>query len=133
MLFAWDANGSADERVAQQIAIGRAPEQTRVQLRGIEMAEGAWEYRPHADAKAEQLAPQWPTRRQPAVDRNLLRLAMWELHHADTPPKVVVDEAIELAKAFSTEQSPAFVNAILDAVYQERLRLTGEAPPREPT
>jgi len=54
------------------------------------------------------------------VDRNILRLAVWELTSADTPPKVVIDEAIELAKAFSTEHSPAFVNGVLDAVLHEK-------------
>jgi N utilization substance protein B len=67
----------------------------------------------------ERLAPQWPPRRQPAVDRNVLRLAIWELTNTSTPPKVIIDEAIELAKAFSTEQSAAFVNGVLDAVLKE--------------
>ena len=58
------------------------------------------------------MAPQWPTRRQPAVDRSILRLAVWELTNTQTPPKVVLDEAIELAKHFSTEQSAAFVNGV---------------------
>jgi N utilization substance protein B len=44
---------------------------------------------------------------------------VWELTHTDTPPKVVIDEAIELAKTFSTEHSPAFVNGVLDAVLRE--------------
>jgi len=60
------------------------------------------------------------------VDRNLLRLAVWELTNTDTPPKVVIDEAIELAKEFSTEQSPAFINGVLDAVLKERQGLLGE-------
>jgi transcription antitermination protein NusB len=68
----------------------------------------------------ERLAPQWPVRRQPAVDRSLLRMSIWELTNADTPPKVVIDEAIELAKQFSTEQSPSFINGVLDAVLKEK-------------
>jgi len=46
------------------------------------------------------VAPQWPPYRQPAVDRNVLRMAVWELVNTSTPPKVVIDEAIELAKHF---------------------------------
>jgi N utilization substance protein B len=61
------------------------------------------------------------------VDRNILRLAVWELTNADTPPKVVIDEAIELAKCFSTEQSPAFVNGVLDAVLKENMALKADA------
>jgi N utilization substance protein B len=54
----------------------------------------------------------------------LIRLAVWELTNTVTPPKVVIDEAIELAKQFSTEQSGAFVNGVLDAVLKEN---AGEA------
>ena len=68
--------------------------------------------------------PQWPPRRQPGVDRSLIRLAIYEMTSTDTPPRVVLDEAIELAKEFSTEQSPAFVNGVLDAVLKEHESLT---------
>ena len=51
---------------------------------------------------------------------------MWELTNASTPPKVVIDEAIELAKSFSTEQSPAFVNGVLDAVLKENVALKSD-------
>jgi N utilization substance protein B len=59
------------------------------------------------------------------VDRNLLRLAIWEITNTVTPPKVIIDEAIELAKQFSTEQSAAFVNGVLDSVLKEHQKLTG--------
>jgi N utilization substance protein B len=62
------------------------------------------------------------------VDRSILRLAVWELTSGQTPPKVVIDEAIELAKSFSTEQSPAFVNGVLDAVLKEVNALTSAQP-----
>jgi N utilization substance protein B len=88
------------------------------------MAAGAWEGREISDRWVERLAPQWPPRRQPGVDRAILRLAIWELTSSDTPPKVVIDEAIELAKSYSTENSPAFVNGVLDAVLKEHRNLT---------
>lgn len=124
ILFAWDANGAADEPIAQRIAVDAEPGQTQVQLRAIDIATGAWEYRAETESIADRLAPQWPTRRQPAVDRNILRIGIWEMHHTQTPPKVVIDEAIELAKSFSTENSPGFINAILDEVRKEREKLT---------
>ncbi len=58
------------------------------------------------------------------MDRNLIRLAVWEMTSTNTPPKVVIDEAIEMAKVFSTEQSAAFVNGVLDAVFKENAALT---------
>ncbi len=99
---------------------------TDVREGALRMAEGAWAYRETSDPWVERLAPQWPPRRQPGVDRNILRLAVWEMTSTDTPPKVVLDEAIELAKQFSTGQSPAFVNGVLDAVLKERQALTGQ-------
>ena len=59
--------------------------------------------------------------RQPAVDRALLRLAYYEMTSGTTPPKAAVSEAVKLAKEFSTEKSPAFVNAILDKLLKKVL------------
>jgi len=58
----------------------------------------------------------------PAVDRNILRLAIYELRNTDTPPAVAIDEALELARRFSTEESVQFVNGVLDAVHKEGSR-----------
>ncbi|NLE80995.1 MAG: transcription antitermination factor NusB [Rhodococcus sp.] len=59
----------------------------------------------------------WTLERLPAVDRAILRIAVWELFHAtDVPPVVVVDEAVELAKQLSTDDSPGFVNGVLGQV-----------------
>jgi transcription antitermination protein NusB len=125
VLFVWDAHGERDPEIGRR-AVSQAGNDVDVQNGALEMAAGAWEGRAASDQWVERLAPQWPPRRQPGVDRNILRLAVWELTHADTPPKVVIDEAIELAKHFSTGQSPAFVNGVLDAVLKERQALTGD-------
>ena len=118
-LFLWDTNGERDVDLARPIVEEGASEDETIRRSALEMASGAWEQRAAIDAQIERLAPQWPPRRQPGVDRNLIRLAVWELTNTDTPPKVVLDEAIELAKKFSTEQSPSFVNGVLDAVLRE--------------
>ena len=55
-------------------------------------------------------------------------MAVWEMTNTQTPPKVVLDEAIEMAKIFSTEQSAAFVNGVLDAVLREHLALISSEP-----
>lgn len=77
---------------------------------------GALRTRQDADKEMERLAPTWPPSRQPAVDRAILRLAYFEMTSGMTPPKVVVNEAVELAKRFSTDKSPAFVNGLLAKV-----------------
>lgn len=62
----------------------------------------------------------WEVERMPIVDRNILRLATWELLHEDLAPAVVIDEALELAKELSTEQSHRFINGVLEAVRRDR-------------
>lgn len=129
LLFVWDAHGADDATMTGQVTHDASDDPTTRQ-RALELASGAWEGRELADRWVERLAPQWPPRRQPGVDRSLLRLAVWELTNTDTPPKVVIDEAIELAKIFSTENSPAFVNGVLDAVLREHKALTEGTEPR---
>lgn len=124
-LFLWDAAGNPDPAVAEQFVADGTPDHD-IRRAALEMAGGTWAQREQIDAWVERLAPQWPPRRQPGVDRTLIRMAVWELTHTDTPPKVVIDEAIEMAKAFSTEQSPAFVNGVLDSVLKEKRALAGE-------
>lgn len=124
VLFLWDAHGSDDQEMARHVTHD-ASDDPVVRASAMKMAEGAWTNREISDTWVERLAPQWPPRRQPSVDRNIIRLAIWEITGSDTPPKVVIDEAIELAKAFSTENSPAFVNGVLDAVLREHRSLTG--------
>ncbi len=118
ILFAWDSAGEADEKTSLQIAAD-ASEDANTRMRAYEAATKTWEYRVQADAWVERLAPQWPPKRQPLVDRNLIRMALWELTGGQTPAKVVLDEAIEIAKLYSTENSPAFVNGVLDAALKE--------------
>ena len=130
-MFLWDSNAQQDTAVARQIVEEETSDTTIVEG-AMRMALGAWEQREQIDRRVEHVAPQWPPRRQPAVDRNLIRLAVWELTNAETPPKVVIDEAIELAKQYSTEQSPAFVNGVLDAILKEHETLIA-APDSTPT
>jgi transcription antitermination protein NusB len=123
VLFLWDANANLDLKLGWDATAHGEPDEI-VRIRSVEFAEKTWSQRESIDACLERIAPQWPPRRQPAVDRNILRLAVWELTNTTTPPKVVIDEAIELAKLFSTEQSPAFINGVLDAVLREKQSLT---------
>jgi transcription antitermination protein NusB len=129
-LFLWDAAGTPEAETARQL-VADGTEDHEVRRAALDMASGTWGQREQIDVWIERLAPQWPPRRQPGVDRNLIRLAVWELTNTDTPPKVVIDEAIELAKQFSTEQSPAFVNGVLDSVLKEKRALSGENPKPE--
>ncbi len=132
VLFLWDTNSDNNEILAAQV-VNDGTGDDDIRRDALAMAAQAWNGRDVADRWVVRLAPQWPTRRQPGVDRSLLRLAVWELvSGTNTPPKVVIDEAIELAKEFSTEQSPAFVNGVLDAILKEYQAITSHSRSQEP-
>lgn len=73
------------------------------------------------DAKLQPLAPEWPISTIAAIDRNVLRMGLYELESsADTvPPKVAINEAVELAKAFGSENSSKFINGVLGTAYRQ--------------
>ena len=78
---------------------------------------GTHEHRPRIDEEIQAVAQNWQISRMAAIDRNVLRLAAFELLYCDDiPPKVAINEAIELGKRFSTENSGAFINGILDKI-----------------
>jgi N utilization substance protein B len=95
--------------------------------KAFDIAVNAYELREVADAEVLELAPDWPPHRQPVVDRSIIRLAHYEMSRVDAQPKAVVNEAVELAKAFSTENSPGFVNGVLDKVLKRVLKETDAA------
>lgn len=68
------------------------------------------------DARIAGVATNWPLKNMPLVDRNLLRVAVAELTMLQAPPAVVINEAVEIAREYSTKDSPKFVNAVLDQV-----------------
>jgi N utilization substance protein B len=127
-MFLWDSNGNRDVDQARQV-IADGTDDPDIKELAMSMAASAWDQHESIDQRVEKVAPQWPPRRQPGVDRNLIRLAVWELTNSDTPPKVVIDEAIEMSKKYSTEQSPAFINGVLDALLKEHQALV--SPPSE--
>ena len=72
------------------------------------------------DEQITRHAEHWKIQRMPSVDRNILRLAVYEMLHTETPPAVAIDEALELARRFSGEESVHFVNGVLDAIRKGR-------------
>ena len=84
------------------------------------LVRGTLDNREQVDALIREQADNWRLERMPAVDRNVLRLAVFEmLYETDTPKLVIVDEAIELAKKFGSEQSGRFVNGLLDGLLKQ--------------
>jgi N utilization substance protein B len=90
-----------------------------------ELVEGVLKYQADLDAKIVKTAPEWPLEQITTVDRNVLRIGIYEMQYEpDLPPKVAINEAIELAKTFGGESSGRFVNGVLGTLYRQ---LGGEA------
>lgn len=88
-----------------------------------ELAVQAFQHRLTADAELAKLSPDWSMHRMPGMDRAILRYAHFEMCTFRTHPRIAINEAVELARWFSTEKSPSFVNALLDKVLK---RITPE-------
>ena len=132
VLYQLDLRGEEDlPLIAEGLADG--PDELPVQEAALELARAAWSRRGEADALVSELAPDWPTHRQPPVDRAILRLAFHEMVSGHAPVKVAINEAVQLAKQFCSEQSPAFINGVLDKI-AKRLIAAGAVPTTtEPT
>lgn len=92
-------------------------------------AEGVWKNKDDLDRRLEAVSERWPVARMAAVDRAVLRLALYELLYEEkTPAAVVLNEAVKLAKRYSTKQSGAFVNGVLAALAAQAR--PGEIQPR---
>ncbi len=88
---------------------------------------GVHEHLPEIDEKISQYATNWQLKRMAIIDRNILRLGVFELHYAaDIPPKVTINEAVELAKKYGDLESSKFVNGILDNIHKTEIVPKGE-------
>ncbi len=99
------------------------PVEDSIKIFTEELVKGVSEKLSELDEKISAFAANWQVKRMPVVDRNILRLGSFELiYRADIPPKVSINEAVELAKKYSGEDSGKFINAILDKVKQDMKR-----------
>lgn len=123
-LFEWDFQGRDDEKMEsiadrniQEFAPGM---EDAIFVRNL--ANGTLANRKNIDALIEKCAPEWPLDQVTVIDRNILRLGIYELmfgNYGEVPPKVAINEAIELAKTFGGESSARFVNGVLGTIYRE--------------
>ncbi|MBL7155201.1 MAG: transcription antitermination factor NusB [Candidatus Portnoybacteria bacterium] len=123
-LYEWDFKKKKPEQLEE--IVGRNLKEFGP---GLEDAEFVWKlikgvikYSPQIDKIIEKSAPEWPLEQITVIDRNVLRIGLYELLFADrqeVPPKVAINEAIELAKTFGGESSGKFINGVLGTVYRE--------------
>ena len=120
LLFEAEARGITAADVAQSrnaLAEKQTDDVSPLNPYTVTVAQGVTEHAAHVDDLISAHLQGWTLDRLPAVDRAILRVAVWELLHAeDVPEPVAVDEAVELAKQLSTDDSPGFVNGVLGQV-----------------
>jgi len=92
--------------------------------RAAALASGTWDHREAIDTALGAASARWRIERMPAVDRNILRLATYELTYTDLSKAIVISEAVELAKQYSTSKSGAFVNGVLSAIADDESEST---------
>jgi N utilization substance protein B len=127
-LYQYDAHKPVNVEEALAGFWKQTEEKQNVQDFANDLLRGALEKRPEVDAKIRTLADNWDFERLAVVDRNILRLAVYEmLFRPEIPPVVSINEAIEIAKKFSTAESGKFVNGLLDRVKKELLRPARQA------
>ena len=95
------------------------PDTSDLSARATRYVTGTWSEMKSLDGAIAAAATGWRIERMPVVDRNIIRLALHELRKGDTPVGVVVSEAVNLAKRFSTERSGAFVNGVLSKLISD--------------
>ena len=115
--------GSGDGTKELEAFWNLRPASEAVRKFALPLIEGALQHRADIDARIEKCVDNYQINRIAAVDRNILRLAIYEMfYREDIPPVVSINEAIELAKRFGTEESGRFVNGVLDRIKMELTR-----------
>lgn len=119
VLFQHDANAAMARKAVEAFVRGRLKDKASIEY-ALRLADGVVEKRDEIDGHLAAASENWKVVRMPVVDRNVLRLGTFELlaRDAQTPPPIVIDEAIELARRYGSADSPKFVNGVLDKIHR---------------
>lgn len=124
VLYQWDFNGQPADSVPAMYSYQQQEFAPAFDDHGFarELLDGVLAHQSEIDALIVQYAPEWPLEAITLVDKNILRLGVYELVFSEAvPSKVAINEAIELAKSFGGESSGRFVNGVLGAIYRDRV------------
>ena len=135
-LYEWDFNGKKSDSLDKIVERNIKEYGPGFENIGFikQIIKGVTEHMPKIDKIIEKSAPEWPIEQITIVDRNVLRIGLYELLYAnkeEVPPKVAINEAIELAKSFGGESSGKFINGVLGTVYKEIGGPENEEPKKE--
>jgi N utilization substance protein B len=132
MIFQWDSNQKAPAKLEAKFwKSAKAADTTRAFANRL--LEGTIQELEVLDPLITKHAENWKFERLSSIDRAILRLGVYELRFCDTPFKVVMNECVELAKKFSSEDAGGFVNGILDAIHKESASAAIKADAAHPT
>lgn len=123
-LFEWDFQGQKNDESLTRLKRNLAEFAPGVEdtVFAHHLMEGTLREQKTIDTLIQKCAPEWPLEQVTVIDRNILRLGIYELmygNYDEVPPKVAINEAIELAKSFGSDASPRFVNGVLGTIYRE--------------
>lgn len=120
LLYQEDLNPQQPADVALRFLHGRLNDDLALIAFAKSLLEGVRQHRETLDRQLELTARNWRLSRMSATDRNVLRLGAYEILHSDTPDRVAINEAIELAKRYGTQNSAQFVNGVLDRLMHQK-------------
>ena len=125
VLFEWDMRGDSIDRAISHYYDTLYSEELETKPKPDrfmeELARGTVSKAAEIDKKIEERSEHWRLERMPVVDRNILRLAIFEMEQNTLPAPVIIDEALELARQFSSPESLPFINGVLDAVRRQTM------------
>ena len=132
-LFAWDFNGKKDDNLNSLIADNFSNFAPNFDDGGFvsDLVKGVAKTYSEIDKYIVKYATEWPLDQITAVDRNILRLGLYELLYTEVPPRVVINEAIEIAKSFGGDASGKFVNGVLGSLYNDEPEIQKRANKEE--
>jgi len=132
-LYQWDFHGPGSEESAEIFWESRHDPQP-VKEFAQKIVEGVKREKDYIDSLIESASEHWKLYRMSRIDRNVLRIAVYEIEFIeDIPPKVSIDEAIEMGKRFGSTESASFINGILDRVWKKKQERNGPKPSGEKT
>ena len=120
ILYEDDLNPDRNMAVADEFLRGRLNHDEELVGFAVELLAGVRRNRGELNALLEERAENWSLARMAVTDRNVMRLAAYEMLYTDTPDRVVINEAIELARSYGSQQSSQFVNGVLDRILRDR-------------
>ena len=123
-------HGGGDAEAALQLFTDNFKSPERLRAYAEHLVKGISQHKPEIDALLESASRRWKISRMPRVDRNILRVATFEMlfSQGQVPPKVAINEAVELAKRYGGEESPGFINGVLDSLLAAQKGRLAEGP-----